>query len=448
MRIELGVETGSRMVPSYAVHAGAIGLATNGLTAKMAFRTVRRDLGTSFIIFLAKVVSVAQPFFRSVLFIFTSSRCSMSRQSIKAALQAALACSVFASLSGCSSIPAPEATVGLGEALQRLAEKHGVCGVAVAIIKAGAVERIETASGCPSGSPAKADSVFQVASLSKPVFAYAVIKLAEQGKIDLDARVMQYLPHGYFHRPYPFLANDAAKAYAVTDPQLDAVTVRMLLNHTSGLPNWTDGTLHFDFPPGKGWEYSGEGYVLLQRAVEAITHTPLDVLMNSIVFKPLAMNRSSYIWRDEFDRYFQRGPNALSFSEPIAPATLYSSAADYGRFLAAVVSDKNLIKTTLASSVVADAGLGLNWGLGWGIEKSGGKNWIFQWGNNPGYRAFAIASVESGDGLVILTDSENGMALAEPITNRVLPGEHRVFKFHMLQEGVAGMICGALGICL
>lgn len=357
----------------------------------------------------------------------------------------------FSLLQACSPIPEPTQTASLGEVLKTLAQEHKVCSVAVAVVRAGKLAQTETASGCPGVSQTIPDGIFQAASLSKPVFAYAVLKMAEKGKIDLDAPVMRYLPQGYSHRPYPFLSSAEAKSNLVTDPQLSVVTVRMLLNHTSGLPNWSDGPLRFDFAPGGRWQYSGEGYVLLQRAAETITQMRLDALMDGYALGPLSMRDSSYLWRADFAARFQRGDNGqgetLTFSEPIAPATLYTSATDYGRFIANVVSDKRLLETTLASAVPVDAGLRLSWGLGWGIEQTEHDTLIFQWGNNPGYRAFAIASTSTGDGVVILTNSENGMALAEPVTNIVLPGEHRVFRFQMLREGVAGVLCGTLGVC-
>ncbi|MGO4869278.1 MAG: serine hydrolase domain-containing protein [Roseiarcus sp.] len=373
------------------------------------------------------------------------------RRSLGLFPRAALAVFALCLLQACFSVPELTPAASLGEVLKTLAEEHKICSVAVAVVRAGKLERTETASGCPAGSLVTPESIFQAASLSKPVFAYAVLKMAEQGKIDLDAPVMKYLPQGYSHRPYPFLSSPAGKASPVTDPQLSVVTARMLLNHTSGLPNWTDGPLQFDFAPGSRWQYSGEGYVLLQRAVEAVTQMRLDALMDGYALRPLSMRDSSYLWRADFEGRFQRGANGqgetLTFSEPIAPVTLYTSATDYGRFIAGVVSDKKLVKTTLASAVPVDAGLGLSWGLGWGIEQTETGTLIFQWGNNPGYRAFAIASTNTGDGLVILTNSEDGMALAEPITKIVLPGEHRVFRFHLLQEGVAGVLCGTLGVC-
>jgi hypothetical protein len=105
------------------------------------------------------------------------------------------------------------------------------------------------------------------------------------------------------------------------------------------------------------------------------------------------------------------------------------------------------MKVTLSNPVPVDAGLGIEWGLGWGIEWTAEDTYIFQSGNNPGYRAFAIASVTTGDGLIVLTNSEDGMALAEALTKIVLPGEHRVFKFRLLTEGVMASFCGVVRVC-
>lgn len=184
----------------------------------------------------------------------------------------------------------------LHTALERLATKHNVCGVSVAVIKNRKLASIDAVSGCQPALALNSDSVFQAASLSKPVFAYAVLKLVEQGKMGLDTPVVKYLPQGYLHQQNPFDTKNSPKTDLVTDPRIESVTVRMVLSHTSGLPNWEQDTLNFEFDPGTKWQYSGEGYVLLQRAVEAVTSEPLDLYMTNKVFKPLGMSHSDYTW--------------------------------------------------------------------------------------------------------------------------------------------------------
>lgn len=116
----------------------------------------------------------------------------------------------------------------LHETLKILAARHHVCGVAIAVIKNRKIDSIDSDTGCLPASTLNSDSVFQAASLSKPVFAYAVLKLVEQGKLELDAPVMKYLPQGYRHQFNPL---EAEPSDMVTDPRIQAVTVRMVLQN-------------------------------------------------------------------------------------------------------------------------------------------------------------------------------------------------------------------------
>ena len=138
-----------------------------------------------------------------------------------------------------------------------------------------------------SSEPVTPDTVFEAASLSKPVFAYAVLKLVDQGKLSLDTPLTAYL----------------SKPYIEGDDRLAKITARFVLSHRTGFPNWRgDGNpLTIRFTPGERFSYSGEGFVYLQRAVEQITGKPLNDFMTDAVFRPLGMASSSYIWRPDFD---------------------------------------------------------------------------------------------------------------------------------------------------
>ncbi|CUI02731.1 serine hydrolase domain-containing protein [Massilia antarctica] len=357
------------------------------------------------------------------------------------------------SLSGCASSSRTDLPSGnVHEALKILAERHHVCAVALAVVKNRQLASIDSATACSPASALDADSVFQAASLSKPVFAYAVLKLVAQGKLELDAPVVKYLPQGYRHQFDP-LKDEPSDL--VTDSRLQAITVRMVLNHTSGLPNWASGPLGFDSAPGAKWNYSGEGYVLLQRAVEAVTGQPLDQFMSSQVFKPLGMLHSDYAWNERIGQHLLAGTKANgapraapNWKRPIAAASLYTSAADYGKFLVTVLNDGDLMKQISALPVAVDPALGLSWGLGWGMERNQDDSYIWQWGNNMGYRAFVIASARTGDGFVMLTNSENGLDLAQPMAQKILPGEHKLFQSPMLGVDVINLLCKTLRVCL
>ncbi len=338
--------------------------------------------------------------------------------------------------------------------IERVAKDHRVCVVAVATVKNRVIEGTDVVTGCESAQAPGAQAVFQAASLGKPVFAYGVIKLAEQGKLDLDAPLTRYLPEGYLHIQNPFDDRHPPITDLVTAIELESVTARIVLSHTSGLPNWSNAPLAFEFTPGTSWQYSGEGYVLLQRVVEAITGWPLDEFMRAQVFEPLGMTQSSYTWNAGLKPNFVAGTSSdglpvqpQTFHTPLAAATLYTTAADYAKFLSTVLADVRALSAIVESPVSVVSSLGIDWGLGWGIERGDSDQFIWHWGNNPGYRAFVIASVHSGDGVVILTNSENGLELAEPIVDVVLPGTHNLFKFYMLRDGFAKFFCKMFRWC-
>lgn len=355
--------------------------------------------------------------------------------------------------SGCAApIRTAPVSESLQQTLQALAKQHHVCGVVLAVIKNRKLASHHVASGCMPAPALSPDSVFQAASLSKPVFAYAVLKLVAQGKMALDAPVLSYLPQGYRHQVNPI---QATPVNLVSDPRIQAITVRMVLNHTSGLPNWASGPLHVKSPPGTTWAYSGEGYVLLQRAVEAVSGQPLDQLMAAQVFEPLAMTRSSFVWKGDVAPSLLPGTKAngvartnVDFKTPNAAFSLYTSAQDYAKLLVTVLNDGDVIKQITASPVTVDQHLGLSWGLGWGIERVQEETYIWQWGNNMGYRAFSIASVGTGDGFVMLTNSDNGLKLAQPLTEKITSDKHPIFKSSILGTDVLLSLCTTVGLCL
>lgn len=281
----------------------------------------------------------------------------------------------------------------------------------------------------------KADAIFQAASLTKPVVALAALRLAQAGRLELDAPVSRYLPGGYkhFHNPLRRAAGDAFDLLPAS--ALERVTVAQLLNHSSGFPNWSSGKLSFKSEPGERWGYSGEGYVVLQNVIEAITHVELAAYLEQSLFAPLGMVDTSLVWRDYFGERAVGGSMMLGiqqrmrFHSAVAASTLYTTAADYARFMAAVLADDTILAMILSRTVEADKALGLTWGLGWGIEQGSGGPYIWQWGNNPGFRAFAMASTVSKDGFVMLTNSEKGMPLAASIAHAVLPADHNAFRF-------------------
>jgi CubicO group peptidase (beta-lactamase class C family) len=201
------------------------------------------------------------------------------------------------------------------------------------------------------------------------------------------------------------LAHVAVEVCDLDEPVLDDITVRHVLTHTTGLPNWRPAgrPLRSLRPPGVRWGYSGEGFVLLQRHLEYRTGRPVDQLVQDRVLGPLGM-RSSRIDDPEPGFHGYR--------------PLLTTAEDYGRFLAHVLSIDDIRWQPLWR---IDGHLA--WGAGWGLEL-GPPVHGWQWGLNPDAANFVIGCPATGDGVVVLTDDAEGRAFYRSVVERELPGEH------------------------
>lgn len=324
------------------------------------------------------------------------------------------------------------------EPIASLAAQLGIGAASYVILDAGKPGIARVVSDGSSDRIVPADGIFQAASLTKPVIAFLALTLVRDGKLDLGAPVSRYLPDGYAHRQKPFGVRNASEVDWVPASTLAHIPVGTLLNHTSGLPNWTSGVLAPKFVPGERWQYSGEGYLLLQEVIRAVTGKDIEDCVSRHVFEPFGMRHSRLRLTDDIRERIMKGTSwfgwgrQFDFSEPNAAASLYTTAEDYAKLIAALLADPPLLSSTLADPVAVDPELGLAWGNGWGIETAGGGPYLWQWGNNPGYRAFAMASASSGSGYVLLTNSERGMPLAASLARTIIPAEHGVFRFHML----------------
>jgi len=261
--------------------------------------------------------------------------------------------------------------------------------------------------------PVTINTVFSAASLTKPVVAYLVLQLVDEGLLGLD-------------QP---LAEIVALPELDDDPRAATITIRMILSHSSGLPNWRrDAPLALGFDPGSRFQYSGEGYVWLARVIEERTGESLEELVLQKVFIPLGMKSSSLIWEERFAEDIAIGhrdngePVELQMdTEPNAAASLLTTAGDYCLFVAAALNGTQLSEWIhgqwFESQVeVAD---GVSWGLGWGIQEKDGRRSLWHWGDNTGYKAFVTADLTSRMGAIVLTNSDHGMAMMNEVFNTI-----------------------------
>jgi hypothetical protein len=190
------------------------------------------------------------------------------------------------------------------------------------------------------------------------------------------------------------------------DRIVDAITVRHVLSHTTGYPNWRFGTgaLAPLRPPGVQWGYSGEAFVLLQSELERRDGRDIDAIARADVFEPFGMS----------DTRFDVPEPGFHGSRP-----LLTTATDYGRFLAhaLAIDDARWEPQWPIDDELA-------WGAGWGLEL-GPTVYGWQWGLDLDASNFVIGRPSTGDGVVVFTDdAEHGRDFYRAVVERVLPGDH------------------------
>ena len=279
------------------------------------------------------------------------------------------------------------------------------------------------------------------ASLSKAVFSILVMKLVEEGVIDLDTPLESYLPQKIYEYEPQTRWHDNYSALR-EDSLYHKITARMCLANTTGFANWRwtepDFKLRVHFEPGSRYSYSGEGFVYLQVVLEKLTGKGLQQLAEEYIFGPIGMLNSAYEWKLPYENDFAFGHNQEGEkykkdkdNEPRGGSTLETTASDYTKFLQAVLAQKLLSKDSYEelfkpqiriksktqfykdASVTTDKydDINLSYGLGWGyLETPYGKG-VFKEGHGDGFQHYSILFPETGKGILIMTNSDNGESI-------------------------------------
>ena len=290
-----------------------------------------------------------------------------------------------------------------------------------------------------SRAPVDDDTVFEAGSVSKTVFAYAVMKLRDKGVLELDAPLTKY----------------AAERILEGDPRLDLITARHVLSHTTGLQNWRSRQepLKIHFTPGARFGYSGEGYHYLQSVMTRLTGrseqadcrrfedgllvcaTDFDEYMKSQLLAPFGMTSSGYVWIDAYDERVARGHDGdgkplarkatrVDAARYGAAGGLHTTATDYARFLIEVIAptiddsyrlaDRTRMEMIEPQVKISDA---VSWALGWQVQHHAAGDVISHGGDNPGYKALTAASTGRRSGFVILTNSDRGFDVIRKVVS-------------------------------
>lgn len=313
-----------------------------------------------------------------------------------------------------------------------LMKKGDIPGMSIAVIKDGqiiwnggfGIKNIKT------GEAVTKDTIFEAASLTKPFFAYVAMQLVESGELDLDKPLHEYLPQDELVKKYlrhPWDLEGFNREW------FRRITARLVLSHSSGLPHGEPRRpLPVLFEPGSRYKYSADGYQYLQLVIEHLKGEPLKDIMAKRALVPLGMKHSSMVWQDKYETQAAVGHDVFSETNgrfrkrrrAVAAASLYTTAEDYARFVAAMLNDVGLKKETVAKMLTPqiDVDEDVYWGLGFGMEKTPNGKAFWQWGDYGIFRNYIVAYKEEMIGVVYLTNSFNGLSIGDEIVKLAIGG--------------------------
>jgi CubicO group peptidase (beta-lactamase class C family) len=314
----------------------------------------------------------------------------------------------------------------LPEDFRALMQDSAVTGLATAIIN-GDVIRI---SACCEflGEMLTEDTIWPVASLTKPVFAYGVLQLVQRGLLDLDRPLQEYLPGPYLEGI----------------PELPLITARHAMTHSTGFPNWRDAQgLRASFRPGEKFSYSSEGLNYLQAVVEHLIGMSMDAYLKQNVFLPFGMTQTELACEmpetvPPFSHFF------LKTLPANGALSLRTTIGDYARFVHAMFDpgvggeyrlSEAMLNEMLRPQIMVGERKQLHWGLGWGLHTSSIDESFWHWGARsiPTAMNFAVGWPEQRQGMVIFTNHQHGLSLADDIIrNAFLFVSSPVFAFDWL----------------
>lgn len=354
--------------------------------------------------------------------------------------------------------------------LEQRMRHHGVPGVSVAVVDDGrlAWAKAYGVTDAATGAPVTPETLFQAASISKPVAALAALRLVEQGLLELDAPVNRYL------KRWKIPENPRTRR--------QPVTLRHLLSHTAGLtvhgfPGYPrngerpgvleilDGLPPANTPqvlvdtiPGDLWRYSGGGYTVLQLLLEDVTGKAFPALMEKLVLGPAGMTSSSFVQPlpDEriglaaagHDREGRRVEGGWHDYPELAAAGLWSTPTDLARLAIEIQrtlrgeSDRIISAETARLMLTPVKG---GWGLGFAVRGDEGAAAFTHGGSNFGFKAQFVAFVEDGKGAVVMTNGDDGGALAQEILHAIAEEYHwKGFKQELRDPGGRGAEPGGI----
>ena len=302
-----------------------------------------------------------------------------------------------------------------------------IASVSFAVIRSGKIVSLEAYGEQRPGVAATPDTLYNIASLTKPITAEVILRLISSGRLALDEPMDRYWSD-------PDLRHDRRRLL---------LTPRLALSHRTGFPNWRSARtgLIFARDPGGEWGYSGEGYQYVAKFAEHKLRQPFERLAQQTLFRPMGMGSTFYTYRPATEDRIAIPTNAIGAAlTPERPTKynaadlVYTTPRDYAAFMLGVLENRALTKAVAAErdrsqvsmmSIVctgtkaASCPRDVGFGLGWQLLSFDGRIVMMHTGKDEGVFTLAYLDRSSRDGTVIFTNSENGYKIVIPLLERL-----------------------------
>lgn len=288
----------------------------------------------------------------------------------------------------------------------------------IGVINKGELSQVKVFGDINADIKAPYNTIFNVASLTKPVVGLVILKLVENGEWDLDEPL-------YHHWVDPDIKSD---------PRHKEITSRHVLSHSTGFKNWrrmeSNNKLTINFTPGTQSQYSGEGYEYLRKAVEEKFKTSIDSLAKSLIFEPLKMTDTTFVWGSTDESRFAHGYDTSGNlykhrkkSTANAADDLLTTISDYGKFLTAFMNEE-LINTNSYNLMIKNhfqlkdkKYRSLSWEV---FELENEELALVHGGADEGVQTLIIMLPQSGKGLLMFTNVDDGQKIYKRLVNTYL----------------------------
>jgi len=323
----------------------------------------------------------------------------------------------------------------MDEHLESKLEEMDIPGLAMAVVADGEVVYHFTGGYADKAQQVKVDdaTIFEGASMSKSLFAQFAMTFVEEGKLELDRPLHEYLP-------YPAIEHDE---------RYQKITARMALSHRTGFPNWRwdrdDERLVIEFDPGTSYQYSGEGYQYLAEVLRHLADTDwegLDALFIERIAAPLGMTHTRFIpdeyaWEHKAEPYDEDGnwidwPNHADHIRNdgvfVAAASIHSEPLDFSKWMIGVMNKERLTPESYAellrphSATGLDGPFDIDYTLGFFRPQIPLTDLYLHGGNNHGFTCGYVLDMGRKWGFVVFTNSEYGEQLAQELLSTLLLG--------------------------